>query len=180
TCGLTCSSTNSATVSIIICSSALTAIRTSISSITCYGNHNHQEKLCGCCPHRRDGRLINNLLTSSALTVVGCLPWHTKPPRRHRGPAETYTIAEVSEFLGITANTSRYYERGGLIEVPRSHGTSSLRPEDRRTPRLPRPHALLGHRHQPAEPLYRTGPRQRDDNVPAPTDHGRPARAHPR
>src|SRR5699024_9470452 len=87
---------------------------------------------------------------------------------------------EVSEFLGITANTSRYYERGGLIEVPRSHGTSSLRPEDRRTPRLPRPHALIGHRHQPAEPLYRTGPCQRDDNVPAPTDHGRPARAHPR
>lgn len=30
------------------------------------------------------------------------------------------TIAEVSELLGITAHTARYYERAGLIEVPRS------------------------------------------------------------
>ncbi|WP_228282652.1 MerR family transcriptional regulator [Brevibacterium atlanticum] len=30
------------------------------------------------------------------------------------------TIAEVSEHLGITAHTARYYERAGLIDVPRS------------------------------------------------------------
>ena len=30
------------------------------------------------------------------------------------------TISEVCELLGITAHTARYYERAGLIEVPRS------------------------------------------------------------
>lgn len=30
------------------------------------------------------------------------------------------TISEVCELLGISAHTARYYERAGLIEVPRS------------------------------------------------------------
>ncbi|WP_231444638.1 MerR family transcriptional regulator [Brevibacterium zhoupengii] len=30
------------------------------------------------------------------------------------------SISEVCELLGITAHTARYYERAGLIEVPRS------------------------------------------------------------
>ncbi|MGO2860527.1 MAG: MerR family transcriptional regulator [Brevibacterium sp.] len=30
------------------------------------------------------------------------------------------TIAEVADLLGITAHTARYYERAGLIDVPRS------------------------------------------------------------
>lgn len=33
---------------------------------------------------------------------------------------ENLSISEVGELLGITAHTARYYERAGLIEVPRS------------------------------------------------------------
>lgn len=36
-------------------------------------------------------------------------------------PDRVLSISEVSELLGITAHTARYYERAGLLEVARSH-----------------------------------------------------------
>ncbi|MCF2573665.1 MULTISPECIES: MerR family transcriptional regulator [unclassified Brevibacterium] len=36
-------------------------------------------------------------------------------------PDRVLSISEVSEVLGITAHTARYYERAGLLEVARSH-----------------------------------------------------------
>lgn len=34
----------------------------------------------------------------------------------------TYTIAEVAERMGMSPHTLRYYERVGLLEVPRDSG----------------------------------------------------------
>lgn len=47
---------------------------------------------------------------------------------RLAGPegATALTVAEVSELIGVTAHTLRYYERIGLVEVPRDvHGYRS-------------------------------------------------------
>ncbi|HCG56880.1 MULTISPECIES: MerR family transcriptional regulator [Brevibacterium] len=51
-------------------------------------------------------------------------PLPIRDPRIRRALSTEYgselSISEVCEHLGITAHTARYYERAGLIEVPRS------------------------------------------------------------
>jgi hypothetical protein len=48
-----------------------------------------------------------------AAAIVGSRPW--------------LTIAEVAEALGITAHTLRYYERIGLLAVPRDAAGAGTR-----------------------------------------------------
>ena len=59
----------------------------------------------------------------------------TRPPRLRRAlsidPDRELSISEVSDFLGITAHTARYYERAGLLEVNRSR--SGHRTYDQKT-----------------------------------------------
>ncbi|WP_198397204.1 MerR family DNA-binding transcriptional regulator [Brevibacterium antiquum] len=85
------------------------------------------------------------------------------------------SISEVCALLGINAHTARYYERAGLLEVPRSH--SGHRIYDR-SPRLPRSHADLRDGYQRTPSICRSGPRLRGDDRAASADHARPARAH--
>lgn len=50
-------------------------------------------------------------------------------PETVAGPSET--IAEVAARTGITAHTLRYYERIGLLDVPRDHaGRRHYTPDD--------------------------------------------------
>lgn len=62
---------------------------------------------------------------STAATAPSATPPQPiRDPRIRRALSTEFgselSISEVCELLGITAHTARYYERAGLIEVPRS------------------------------------------------------------
>jgi len=52
------------------------------------------------------------------------------PPPEPLHDGETLTIAEVAERTGITAHTLRYYERIGLLSVPRDAAGHRLYTQD--------------------------------------------------
>jgi DNA-binding transcriptional MerR regulator len=61
-----------------------------------------------------DSQLDAQVEQDSGLGEAACVP---KP--LPLGDGETRTIAEVAERTGVTAHTLRYYERIGLLSVPR-------------------------------------------------------------
>jgi DNA-binding transcriptional MerR regulator len=61
----------------------------------------------------------------SGLDEVACSP---KP--QPLGDGESLTIAEVAERTGVTAHTLRYYERIGLLSVPRDAAGHRLYGQD--------------------------------------------------
>jgi DNA-binding transcriptional MerR regulator len=52
------------------------------------------------------------------------------PPPQPLRDGETLTIAEVAERTGVTAHTLRYYERIGLLSVPRDGAGHRLYTQD--------------------------------------------------
>ncbi|MGO2034976.1 MAG: MerR family transcriptional regulator [Brevibacterium sp.] len=61
-------------------------------------------------------------MTQPAVAPPKSEPPHPPPLPRQEPPAvdAALSVSEVSELLGITAHTARYYERAGLLTVGRS------------------------------------------------------------
>ena len=74
---------------------------------------------------RSDAQLDVPLDPGSGIEETPCSP----PPQPLRD-GETRTIAEVAERTGITAHTLRYYERIGLLSVPRDAAGHRLYTQD--------------------------------------------------
>lgn len=73
------------------------------------------------------------VMTQPAVAPAKSEPPHPPPLPRLEPPAvdAPLSVSEVSELLGITAHTARYYERAGLLTVGRSR--SGHRVYDRKT-----------------------------------------------
>jgi DNA-binding transcriptional MerR regulator len=72
-----------------------------------------------------DAQLDAPLDPDSGIEEAACSP----PPQPLRD-GETRTIAEVAESTGVTAHTLRYYERIGLLSVPRDAAGHRLYTQD--------------------------------------------------
>ena len=76
------------------------------------------------------GRPVSSTLETEPVGTAGLTDGTCAGPAPATVPDERLTIAEVADRLGVTAHTLRYYERIGLVTVPRDASGHRLYGQD--------------------------------------------------